>query len=94
MHRLFGHPGASALYKFLEKADPSIASQDTKKAIIEHTFNCFMCQKHRRGPLKFKILYGCENCNLKSVAGLHFMYINGEPVHHDVDERPHFTEEL
>lgn len=91
LHRSFGHPSVSALYKILQRARPDEVDSTTKAEIEKLTQECDPCARHATKPRRFKLTTGAEDGRFNHVVAVDIMYIQSKPVLHIVDETTHFA---
>jgi len=91
LHRSFGHPSVSALYRVLKRARPNDAGEDVQKAIQYLTERCKTCVELGEKPKRFKLTVGAEESKFNSTIAADVMYLNKRPVLHVVDEATHFA---
>ena len=91
LHRSFGHPSASALYKLLRRAHPDEANQSTRQTLEQIAKECETCLRHASKPRRFKLTVGHNNARFNHVVAVDIMYINNKPILHVVDEATHFS---
>lgn len=58
LHRSFGHPSVSSLYKILKSARPSEAGPEVQKAINHLSARCKVCTELGQNPKRFKLTPG------------------------------------
>jgi len=91
LHRSFGHPSVSALYRVLKRARPDDVSEKVKDAIKFLKDRCKNCAELEGKPKRFKLTIGAEDSCFNSVIAADIMYIKKRPVLHVVDEGTHFA---
>ena len=91
LHRSFGHPSVSALYKVLRRARPNEVNESTRIAIEQLTKDCDPCSRNAAKPKRFKLTTGSEDSRFNHVVAADIMYIDGKPILHVVDEATHFA---
>ncbi|CAD6498842.1 BgTH12-04500 [Blumeria graminis f. sp. triticale] len=86
LYRRFGHPAADRLSKLLSRAGYDDFNEDTLRQI-----NMFyhQCQIHSKAPGRFRFTLR-EDMNFNFRLIVDFMYIQGKPVLHAVDEATAF----
>jgi hypothetical protein len=91
LHRSFGHPTASALYRLMKRARPEEASKNVFAELEELVKDCTPCSEKQQKPRRFKLTTGNDDLCFNSIVAADIMYIRQQPVLHVVDEATHFA---
>ena len=91
LHRSFGHPSVTAMFKLLKRARLQDVDSKTYKAIKDLTKSCRVCARHDRKPKRFKLTVGAEDLSFNHIVAIDTMFIDGKPILHMVDEATHFS---
>ncbi len=90
LHRVFGHPTVSALFKLLQQARGSEIDKSVRETLEEISKSCITCAVNATKPRRFKLTVGTDDLRFNHIVAMDVMYLNGRPVLHVVDEATHF----
>lgn len=90
LHRSFGHPSVTALYKLLRRARYNEVNEKIRRSIKEIVKRCKVCEAYSSKPKRFKLTVGSEEARFNHMVAVDIMYINKDPVLHVIDEATHF----
>jgi len=91
LHRGFGHPSVSALYKLLKRANPAECDKAVQQAIEDISKSCGTCSKLASKPRRFKLSVGTEDLRFNHILAADLMYLSNKYVLHVVDEATHYS---
>lgn len=87
LHRRFGHPSAARLGRLLERSGRIF----NREQVEQLTRFCITCQKHGRGPTRFRFtLKDDPRFNHSVLADIMYVETPATPVLHVIDEATHF----
>jgi hypothetical protein len=87
LHRRFGHPSVDKLQKLLFKAGHTDIERTALEQLAKY---CHHCQKHSKGPGRFRFTLRDDEINFNYNIIVDIMYISGAPLLHIVDEATRF----
>ena len=94
LHRVFGHPSASALVNLLKRADPQKMRKEVKESISELTKACVVCAENASRPRRFKFTVGSDELRFNHTVAVDIMHLANRSVVHVVDEATHYNAAL
>ena len=91
LHKQFAHPSAVKLYDLLKASGINAVTPRTLEKLEYISFTCEPCQKIRTAPKRYRVTIGVDNTHLNAKVYIDFMYIEGVPLLHMIDDATHFS---
>ena len=86
----FAHPSVTKLYNLLKTSEHQAVTAETLRKLVYIFSTCNPYQTILTAPKRYRITMGAENSRSKAEVYIRFMFIEGAPVQHMVDDATHF----